>query len=193
MRWSQSGLSWYKTKRGMAIVGLRPTILHSMLRLSKKTRKCNRAFQIYEYGYGNDALPLRRCGDDKKTRRSPPRESIGKGYADCCGRYLEGGEAAPAAEVLMRLRYAAYTLGREDYLLATWHHSTRPASLELAREPRKKWLGLDVRRHEQLAPDHAVVEFVVRYKVGGRAHRLHEVSRFVHEAARWLYVDGDIT
>jgi SEC-C motif domain protein len=36
------------------------------------------------------------------------------------------------------------------------------------------------------------VEFVARYKVNGRAHRLHEISRFVREAGKWLYVDGDI-
>jgi SEC-C motif-containing protein len=92
----------------------------------------------------------------------------------------------------MRSRYTAYTLSREDYLLATWHHSTCPASLELASEPRSKWLGLEVRRHEQLEPDRAVVEFVASYKVGGRAQRLHEISRFVHEAGRWSYMDGDI-
>lgn len=79
-----------------------------------------------------------------------------KQYADCCGRYLDGAEVAPAAEALMRSRYTAYTLGREDYLLATWHHSTRPSSLELSGEPRCKWLGLEIRRHEQPEPDHAV-------------------------------------
>ena len=92
----------------------------------------------------------------------------------------------------MRSRYTAYTLGREDYLLATWYHGTRPASLELAREPGRKWLGLEVRRHELSGADNAVVEFVARYKVGGRAHRLHEISRFVREAGQWCYVDGAI-
>ena len=38
--------------------------------------------------------------------------------------------------------------------------------------------------------DHASVEFVARYKVKGRAHRLHEVSRFVREGGRWFYLDG---
>ncbi len=120
------------------------------------------------------------CGSNKK-------------YTGCCGRYLDGGEAAPDAESLMRSRYTAHTLGREDYLLATWHHSTRPASLELATGPRSKWLGLKVKRHEQPDPDHAMVEFVARHKVGGRAHRLHEASRFVREAGQWFYVNGDIT
>ena len=121
-----------------------------------------------------------------------PCGSGSKKYADCCGRYLDGGEAAATAEALMRSRYTAYTLGHEDYLLATWHHSTRPAALELTSEPRNHWLGLEVKRHEQPEPDHAVAEFVARYKVGGRAHRLHEISRFVREAGQWFYVDGAI-
>lgn len=120
-----------------------------------------------------------------------PCGSNGK-YTDCCGQYLDGDEAAPTAGALMRSRYTAYTLGREDYLLATWHHSTRPASLDLATEPRSKWLGLGVKRHEQQDEKHATVEFVARYKVKGRAHRLHEASRFVREDGRWFYVDGDI-
>ena len=92
----------------------------------------------------------------------------------------------------MRSRYTAYTLLREDYLLATWHSSTRPDDLGLADEVATKWLGLEVRRHELLQPDHALVEFVARYKVNGRAHRLHEVSRFVRESGRWFYVGGDV-
>ncbi len=116
----------------------------------------------------------------------------GKGYTDCCARYLEGNEIAPSAEALMRSRYTAYTLLREDYLRATWHSSTRPTSLGLAEEMPTKWIGLEVKRHEQQDADHALVEFVARYKVNGRAHRLHEVSRFVCEEGRWFYIDGEI-
>ena len=127
---------------------------------------------------------------DTKAIRCPCGSN--KNYADCCGSYLDRGEATPTAETLMRSRYTAYTLGREDFLLATWHHSTRPASLELASEPRSIWMGLEVKRHEQSDADQAVVEFVARYKVGGQAHRLHEVSRFVREAGQWFYVDGEV-
>lgn len=112
-------------------------------------------------------------------------------YADCCGRYHAGPLhlQAPTAEVLMRSRYSAFVLGHADYLLATWHPSTRPAAIE-ADPPGLKWLGLDVRRHEVQDADHATVEFVARSKLGGRAHRLHETSRFVREGGRWYYVDG---
>jgi len=90
----------------------------------------------------------------------------------------------------MRSRYCAYVLGHADYLLATWHPSTRPAGLDLEEEPRPKWLGLEVKRHEVTGQDQAIVEFVARYRVGGRGQRLHEISRFVREEGRWYYFDG---
>lgn len=91
----------------------------------------------------------------------------------------------------MRSRYSAYVLGLEDYLLATWHPSTRPQGLDLAAELAPKWLGLEVKGHRQLDDSRAVVEFVARYRVAGRGQRLHETSRFVREEGRWFYVDGD--
>ena len=91
----------------------------------------------------------------------------------------------------MRSRYTAYTMQREDYLLATWYPSTRPLRLGLMDEVPTKWLGLEVKHHEQHDADHAI-EFIARYKVNGRAHRLHEVSCFVREDGRWFYVDGEI-
>ena len=74
-------------------------------------------------------------------------------------------------------------------MLATWHSSTRPASLDF--DPGAKWLGLEVRQHHVTGPDTAEVAFVARYRVQGQAVRLHERSRFVCEAGRWFYVDGD--
>lgn len=114
-------------------------------------------------------------------------------YADCCGRYHAGALhlQAPDAASLMRSRYSAFVLDRLDYLLATWHPSTRPADLT-PNEPGLRWLGLEVRRQKSLDADHAEVEFVARSKLGGRAQRLHETSRFVREAGRWFYVDGDL-
>ena len=115
------------------------------------------------------------------------------GYGRCCG-LVHAGVAAATAEALMRSRYSAYVLGREDYLLATWHTSTRPPELLLsAQQPRPAWLGLEVRAQRCVDDDHATVEFVARYRLGGGpAERLHETSRFVREAERWYYVDGEI-
>ncbi|MBV8502485.1 MAG: SEC-C domain-containing protein [Paucibacter sp.] len=111
-------------------------------------------------------------------------------YADCCGR-LHDGQPAPDAESLMRSRYSAFVLDKLDYLLATWHSSTRPAHLQ-ANEAGLRWLGLEVKQQAQQDADHATVEFVARSKLGGRAHRLHEISRFVREGGRWYYLDGGV-
>ena len=88
----------------------------------------------------------------------------------------------------MRSRYTAFVLGDEAYLLATWHPSTRPQ--EAGADAATNWLGLEVRDHRVVDAEHAEVEFVARYRVGGRAVRLHERSRFVRDAGRWYYVDG---
>ena len=112
-------------------------------------------------------------------------------FANCCGLYLNehAHTPAPDAETLMRSRYSGFVLGRRDYLLATWHANTRPLTLSL--DPAAKWLGLEVRSHTVLDANHAEVEFIARYREGGRAVRLHERSRFVRESGRWFYVDGD--
>ncbi|MBP9904848.1 MAG: YchJ family protein [Rhodoferax sp.] len=113
----------------------------------------------------------------------------GQSYAACCAVWHDGwnqGIDPPDPQVLMRARYSAYVLARVDYLLATWHPDTVPGELELAPV---KWLGLEV-RDSQASVDAGVVEFVARYRDRGRGVRMHEISRFVRENGRWLYVDG---
>lgn len=109
-------------------------------------------------------------------------------YAACCGP-LHAGEAAASAQALMRSRYSAYVLGDLEYLRASWAAQTCPQELEF--DPSVRWLGLEVKR-EREDGDAAVVEFLARYRVGGgRAVRLHEVSRFARIDGRWVYVDGE--
>ncbi len=94
----------------------------------------------------------------------------------------------------MRSRYTAFVLRDVPYLLATWHSSQRPAELTL--EAGTQWLGLDIKQHRTIGDDSAEVEFVARFRVGGKAVRQHERSRFVreeaHDGVRWFYVDGDV-
>jgi SEC-C motif-containing protein len=124
----------------------------------------------------------------------------------CCGPYIAGAELPPTAEALMRSRYTAFTLQDEDYLRATWHPSTRPEQAIIDTNDKVQWLGLEVKSALRLRqrkadlpdnPDQDTVEFVARFRVDGRAHRLHEVSRFVREPdpaivgkMRWFYLDG---
>lgn len=118
----------------------------------------------------------------------------GRRYADCCGRWHGGSQhlLAPDAQALMRSRYSAYVLGLPDYLRATWAAETCPAVIE-PDPPGLKWLGLELRSHRLQDAEHATVEFVARHKLGGRAQRLHETSRFERRDGRWVYVDGDLT
>lgn len=121
--------------------------------------------------------------------KTPACPCGGSDYAACCGRFIAQGLVAQTAEELMRSRYTAYALGNAAYVQASWYPRTLPSGPLVSTEPGIKWLGLDVRRHVA-AGEQATVEFVVRYKLGGRAHRMHEVSRFVREDGRWYYLDG---
>ncbi|PNS07742.1 YchJ family protein [Solilutibacter silvestris] len=112
-------------------------------------------------------------------------------YANCCGP-LHTGIPAADAEALMRSRYSAYVLGLEDYLLASWHPSTRPQPPLLEPGARTKWLRLKVTEHRAIDDIHAEVRFEARYLENGARRDLRELSRFVREEGRWFYVDGVI-
>jgi SEC-C motif-containing protein len=111
-------------------------------------------------------------------------------HVRCCGRYLNGGEIPQTAEQLMRSRYCGFVLRDEPYLLATWHPDTRPGRVRL--DERQRWLGLSIRATEAGEPGDATgtVEFVARFKMGGKGNRLHEISRFEKIDGRWYYIDG---
>lgn len=114
-------------------------------------------------------------------------------YANCCGRYVDGSENAPSPETLMRSRYCAYTLGNSNYLLSTWHASTRPSVLALEKEI-TRWSGLTIVSAEPVAAGafEGEVEFIARYKINGKAGKLQECSRFIKESGCWFYVEGEI-
>ena len=127
----------------------------------------------------------------KPGRNDPCPCGSGEPYTGCCEIWHNGlaeGVHVPTPEALMRSRYSAYVVGLIDYLLATWHPSTAPGELELSPV---KWIGLEV-LHAESAGDAGVVEFVALCRVNGRAERMHETSRFVREAGRWYYIDGQM-
>ncbi len=118
-----------------------------------------------------------------KTGPSCPCGS-GNALENCCQPYLNAGKVAPTAEALMRSRFTAYALRDARYLLDSWHGSTRPATLEL--EPDVQWIRLKI-----LGSSRDCVEFIATYRVQGKAHKLHEDSRFLLEGDRWYYLDGE--
>ncbi|MBB3037356.1 SEC-C motif-containing protein [Hoyosella altamirensis] len=116
----------------------------------------------------------------------------GETYANCCGQIINGATAAPTAVQLMRSRYTAFAVGAVDYLLTSWHPRTRPDVLEL--DPEQTWRRLEIIRTDKGGPfdKDGIVEFRAHYRHSGERGSLHEVSRFVREQGRWLYVDGQI-
>ena len=112
--------------------------------------------------------------------------------ADCCIKIIQGKLKAATAEALMRSRYCAYGLGDVGYLRASWHHSTRPAEIDLS-EP-VEWLALHINhtRAGVAGDKEGWVEFTVSYKAAGHFAQMHELSYFVFEQGRWFYVDGEM-
>lgn len=117
----------------------------------------------------------------------------GSNYGVCCGRLVSGAAQARTAEELMRSRFSAYALGELDHVFRTWHPRTRPA--EVAPAPGVTFVGLTV--HDIVAggpdDDMGVVEFTARLRgPDGGISEMHERSRFVRRAGRWVYVDGEM-
>jgi SEC-C motif-containing protein len=90
----------------------------------------------------------------------------------------------------MRSRFSAFAVGDVPYLQATWHASTRPATLELDGDVR--WYRLDVIRTAQGGPfeTSGTVEFEAFYRSPSGPGSQHELSRFVREGGHWFYVDA---
>lgn len=107
-------------------------------------------------------------------------------YNRCCGRH-HAGEPAPTPEALMRSRFSAFVQNRAEYLITTWHSSTRPQDLDLAGSP--DWVGLSVLASDA-SGDQGRVHFKAYYRAGSQWRCLEERSTFVRESGRWFYVSG---
>ena len=93
----------------------------------------------------------------------------------------------------MRSRYSAFAVGDADYLLRTWHPSSRPRELVL--EPDLQWTRLAVLETQAggLFDAAGTVRFRAIYVQDGQRGVMTETSRFVRENKRWAYlgpVDG---
>lgn len=133
----------------------------------------------------------------RSARRSADEENLpcpcgsGLPYPECC-RPLHRGEATAAtAEALMRSRFSAFAVGDADYLLRSWHSSTRPARLRL--DPGQRWIRLEILGTDRggLFDTAGTVAFRAHYREAGRPGALEEHSRFVREDGQWVYLDAE--
>lgn len=108
-------------------------------------------------------------------------------YDACCQPFHRNEANAPTPEALMRSRYSAFVLGLTDYLLATWHPDTRPATLTLESSP--QWVGLQVLSSGE-QENRGQVHFRAVYQLPDGFGFLEEESEFLKEGSRWFYVSG---
>jgi SEC-C motif-containing protein len=111
-------------------------------------------------------------------------------YTACCAPLHSGAATAPTAVTLMRSRYSAFAVGDAAYLLATWHPTTRPPSVDF--DSGVEWRRLQIRGVSGGTEDDeaGTVEFVAHYwdSVRSEYGRQHEDSRFARQGRQWLYV-----
>jgi len=131
---------------------------------------------------------MKRRGHNAFVTRCPC--CSGEVYDECCGPVHAGTRPAHTAEQLMRSRFSAFARGDTAYLLASWHPSTRPASIDL--DDAVRWIRLEIvdvvdgRQWD----DHGVVEFRAHHRVGRTPGVLAERSSFVRQEGRWVYLSG---
>ena len=116
----------------------------------------------------------------------------GKIYEECCKKYIEGILAPPTAEILMRSRYTAYTLGAVDYIIET-HDPETVSDVEresiLAWSKSSEWKGLEIVKTKsgKVRDKKGTVEFKAHYINSEKSHVHHEKSQFIKIKGRWYY------
>ena len=112
----------------------------------------------------------------------------GQTFENCCGKYISYSQYPDSPEQLMRSRYSAYVLKNEDYLLKTWHQSTRPDFLELENDT-SQWKKLKI-----ISVVDNKVQFIAYFVtiINGKEHlfSLYEESLFIKEN-HWFYLEGN--
>ena len=116
----------------------------------------------------------------------------GKKFGDCCCDYISGKGTPDTSEKLMRSRYTAYALRDSEYILKTWHPSTRPKNMDLSKAD-IIWEKLEIISSEKGGDSdiEGEVLFKAFYNHLGRKYCIQESSKFVKEKGIWLYLLGE--
>ena len=91
----------------------------------------------------------------------------------------------------MRSRFTAFQLRNPGYLKVTWDPVKRPKQLGFDQDERT-WSSLEVVKTigGGEADERGVVEFKAKYELGEDTYLFHEISRFIRQDGRWLYLDA---
>lgn len=121
----------------------------------------------------------------------------GNSYATCCGAIIEGRQAAPTAERLMRSRYTAFTLANGDYLMKSWDPQTRDLEEQVSLEQWARsvnWIKLQIFNTEAGTEEDetGTVSFRAWYREKGKLRQIAEKSFFQKINGTWIYVEGTL-
>nr|BFE78583.1 hypothetical protein GCM10020093_011840 [Planobispora longispora] len=88
----------------------------------------------------------------------------------------------------MRSRFSAFAVGDGEYLLRTWHPTTRPPELGL--DPALRWVKLEILETSGggVLNTEGTVRFRAHYRERGKAGEMEEHSRFVRHEGAWAYL-----
>ncbi|WP_139959723.1 YchJ family protein [Flavicella sediminum] len=116
----------------------------------------------------------------------------GKAYKICCGAIHKGKVKAQTAEELMRSRYSAFTKADGDYLMRSYHSSTKPLSekKEIVRWAKSvTWLSLLIvaKTKGTVNDTEGTVEFKASFLENGEVKVIYENSYFSKEKGHWVY------
>lgn len=119
-------------------------------------------------------------------------------YEHCCKRFHDG-TLPPTALDLMRSRYAAYALGKVDYIIQTTHqkNSSRKANLAAWKKDlqlfclQTEFIGLQILSFED-GDLSSTVTFNARLLQKQHDASFTEKSHFEKVNGRWLYKSGEM-
>jgi SEC-C motif-containing protein len=123
----------------------------------------------------------------------------GRSYAQCCGPLHARQREAATPEALMRSRYAAFALGKGEYLVRTLAlgHPDRAQdegalahALSQAKQT-QRFLGLTI-HSTHAAESTGEVVFTARIFERGADRSFTERSRFEREDGAWRYAGGEL-
>lgn len=119
-------------------------------------------------------------------------------YTECCQALHDGANAGNAL-LLMRSRYAAYAMGRADYIIRTTHPRNPNYRMDVAgwvQDIKRSYGDTQFQKLEIVdfvdGDEVAYVTFVAHLRKNGKDVGFCEKSRFEKVDGRWLYHSGDI-
>lgn len=115
-------------------------------------------------------------------------------YQKCCETIISHQTEPISAEILMRSRYTAYSLGLYQYIYDTYAtQSRRTQKLEDIKNwaQETKWLRLEINTPKDMDRDQVI--FSAYYLHGKHSYKMTEHSLFIEENGLWRYLTGEIT